>query len=560
VGRNTKERVEPDAQGHYTVVLGATQTEGLPANLFSSGEARWLGVETPGLAPQPRVLLVSVPYALRAVEAEKLAGKSASDFVLSETLSDQVRQVIQSSPSGAAAVIPSARTLPGNSASAPSTLPPTTFNGNTTNQVVLVQQTGTGSALIAISPHKPALVGKSADASGVYAQSSSPVAPAVVGKALSTSSTTFPTGVYGETEGGGSGVGGLGNSATGSGVYGQTNGAGAGVVGIASTASGFGMFAQTPGFAAVFGQNTATSGAAAGLFGSTASPLGAGVSGGGTSYIGVAGSTSATTGSPSYGVWGDSASDQGVAVAGFEDATTGPTIGVYGTDASSSGIGVSGYASSPTGGTVGVLGQVLSPGGTGGAFVSLSGQGLLLQGISGTSNSSVFTLDASGNLQISGNLTVNGTKSSTARLQNGHEVLLYAVESPENWFEDFGSSKTTNGVAWVPLDANFAEASNATIEYHVFLTPNGDSNGLYVSRKAGDGFEVREHGGGTSNVAFDYRIVARRRGFETVRMAEVHPPKTEVTAQVLRQQREKMHITMPKPPPQPIVPQRAMAK
>jgi len=60
------------------------------------------------------------------------------------------------------------------------------------------------------------------------------------------------------------------------------------------------------------------------------------------------------------------------------------------------------------------------------------------------------------------------------------------------------------------------------ITYHVFLTPNGDSNGLYVARKTSAGFEVREHGGGGSNVAFDYRIVVRRRGYETVRMAEVH--------------------------------------
>jgi hypothetical protein len=42
-----------------------------------------------------------------------------------------------------------------------------------------------------------------------------------------------------------------------------------------------------------------------------------------------------------------------------------------------------------------------------------------------------------------------------------------------------------------------------------------------VARKTSAGFEVREHGGGGSNVAFDYRIVVSRRGHETVRMAEV---------------------------------------
>ena len=39
-----------DEQGHYTVLLGAMQPEGLPLDLFTSGEARWLGVSA---APCP---------------------------------------------------------------------------------------------------------------------------------------------------------------------------------------------------------------------------------------------------------------------------------------------------------------------------------------------------------------------------------------------------------------------------------------------------------------------------------------------------------------------------
>src|SRR5229473_385582 len=39
------QNVELDEQGHYTVLLGATQNEGLPLELFSSGQLRWLGVQ-----------------------------------------------------------------------------------------------------------------------------------------------------------------------------------------------------------------------------------------------------------------------------------------------------------------------------------------------------------------------------------------------------------------------------------------------------------------------------------------------------------------------------------
>jgi len=37
-------------------------TNGVPTTLFTTGEARWLGVRIAEQAEQPRVLLVSVPY------------------------------------------------------------------------------------------------------------------------------------------------------------------------------------------------------------------------------------------------------------------------------------------------------------------------------------------------------------------------------------------------------------------------------------------------------------------------------------------------------------------
>jgi hypothetical protein len=66
-----------DAEGRYSVLLGADVS--LPLELFSSGEARWLGVSVDG-AERPRILLVSVPYALKAADAESLGGRPAGEF------------------------------------------------------------------------------------------------------------------------------------------------------------------------------------------------------------------------------------------------------------------------------------------------------------------------------------------------------------------------------------------------------------------------------------------------------------------------------------------------
>jgi len=74
--------VQAGAGGHYTVLLGATKPEGLPVELFASGQAHWLGVTVGGQAEQPRVLLVSAPYALKAADAETIGGLPPSAFVL----------------------------------------------------------------------------------------------------------------------------------------------------------------------------------------------------------------------------------------------------------------------------------------------------------------------------------------------------------------------------------------------------------------------------------------------------------------------------------------------
>jgi len=75
------QNVTLDSAGHYTVLLGSTRAEGIPADLFSTQEQRWLGVQKQGEAEQPRVLLVSVPYAMKAADAETISGLPAAAFV-----------------------------------------------------------------------------------------------------------------------------------------------------------------------------------------------------------------------------------------------------------------------------------------------------------------------------------------------------------------------------------------------------------------------------------------------------------------------------------------------
>ena len=81
------QNVEADLEGRYSVVLGTNSGTGLPAELFRAGEGRWLGIRVlaPEAAGEQRVRWVSVPYAMKAGDAETLGGKPASAYALATT-------------------------------------------------------------------------------------------------------------------------------------------------------------------------------------------------------------------------------------------------------------------------------------------------------------------------------------------------------------------------------------------------------------------------------------------------------------------------------------------
>jgi hypothetical protein len=78
----TQDEVQIDPTGHYSVRLGVTQANGLPAALFTADEAHWLGVRIAGRPEQARIVLLSVPYAVKAEDAATIGGLPPSAFVL----------------------------------------------------------------------------------------------------------------------------------------------------------------------------------------------------------------------------------------------------------------------------------------------------------------------------------------------------------------------------------------------------------------------------------------------------------------------------------------------
>jgi hypothetical protein len=83
--------VSVNEAGEFTASLGG-KAGGLPAELFLSGDARWLGVQPSGVQESPRALLMAVGYSIIAGNALQLNGRSGEDFLLREQLHTEVRR------------------------------------------------------------------------------------------------------------------------------------------------------------------------------------------------------------------------------------------------------------------------------------------------------------------------------------------------------------------------------------------------------------------------------------------------------------------------------------
>jgi hypothetical protein len=418
----TQNNVQLDPTGHYTVQLGITKPAGVPTTLFTTGEARWLGVRIDEQAEQSRVLLLSVPYALKAGDAQTIGGLPPSAFVLAASGTGSSGAAVANSviaPSVAAALTGTGKTnyIPlwlsasklGNSELFQSTAgnvgigtttPTATLDVNGTaaftannagQSITVTQSNASGAGLISTAPFG-ALVGNAtgAIAGGV----------GVAGNSLAT--------------GGGTTIGVAGSAATTSGI---------GVDGTSSGTSGIGVEGFVQGTSAI------------GIYGLAAA--------GGTNGIGVEGLASDTsgTGEP-IGVEGQSSSSVGVGIVGNALSTTGSTVGVQGITASTSGIGIQGL--SPN---VGIEGNASTAGGSFpiGVWGVIDGSA----GAAGVFDNPAYVLNIAREALCTGNLLVGRTTEGNALFGGLSLANTFRVDCTGKGYFDNGTQ--TGG-------ADFAES------------------------------------------------------------------------------------------------------
>jgi hypothetical protein len=265
-------------------------------------------------------------------------------------------------------------------------------------------------------------------------------------------------------------------------------GGGIGVVGLTSGPNGSGVHGFHP-----------ASGSGAGVRGTSFSPNGFAVRGtnlgGGTAVRGEIPGTVAADGIAVYGLNNSSFAGPSPGAGGF---------GVYGLSAKGHGL----VGATATAGGAAVVGAT--------------------NGVAGAWAAAFY-----GPVIVGGDfIVVGGAKSAAVPHPDGTHRQLYCVESPESWFEDFGTGTFVNGKVEIAIEPGFGSVAEME-NYHVFLTAYDHDHGLHVTKRTPKGFVVeadtalaalKGHQEGELSGTFSWRVVAKRKDITGERFAVITMP------------------------------------
>ncbi len=98
--------------------------------------------------------------------------------------------------------------------------------------------------------------------------------------------------------------------------------------------------------------------------------------------------------------------------------------------------------------------------------------------------------------------------------KSGTNTVLYTNVSTDVTIQTSGYATLSNGQANIDFDPAFASAVSGETPIVVTVTPNGNSNGVYLSGVSTKGFRVAENNEGKSSVTISYIAIGKRAGYE----------------------------------------------
>ncbi len=115
---------------------------------------------------------------------------------------------------------------------------------------------------------------------------------------------------------------------------------------------------------------------------------------------------------------------------------------------------------------------------------------------------------------VNGDFRVSGSKNAVVKTEHYGERLLNSLETPESYFQDKGSGKTSkDGYCYIHTDDIFDETVNTDMQYHVEIQEYGEGTLRPIERNPRY-FVVK----GTPNLDFGWTLTAKRKGYEYHRL------------------------------------------
>jgi hypothetical protein len=116
-----------------------------------------------------------------------------------------------------------------------------------------------------------------------------------------------------------------------------------------------------------------------------------------------------------------------------------------------------------------------------------------------------------------------GSQASVVEAHDGSQRLMYSIQGTGVWLEDVGTAALVDGKLTIAFDPVYAGVANLKQGYQVFVTAQSERPVLLtVAAKTATGFTVRgvTLDGQPATCTFDYRVVAHRLEYESVRTEE----------------------------------------
>jgi hypothetical protein len=523
------QNVTADSNGHYTVLLGSAKPDGLPAEVFTSEQAHWVGVQVSGQNEQPRLVLVSAPYALKAGDAETLGGIPASAFVRVATGNTAGTANANARPSslGPATSNSGSAALTVTGSGTKNFLPIWT-NSTALGNSALFQSSVGNLGLATLLPTQKFEVDfgnllvrgannykKAGDAAFLYLGDTSHPIEAIWNTGLAIGAFKVPEALFIQDQTGNIGVGTTSPTSklkvvSSAGTAGAFSSLKAGSSGLtAAGGPGNASVAGGSGFIATGGANNADGGPG-GVGGSFTGGdgLGLGSSGGngivvnggfagtvatggaGVSAVGGGAGPNATGGAGVVGQGGSPSSSSGLAGPGVS--------GVGGISFNGGSSGVEGTGGAPAGAGVVAMGSSSDPGGDG------------VEAFAGSGSPTGLAGSFSGDVGVTGNLSVSGTKSFKIDhpLDPANKYLYHAAVESSEVLNLYTGNVTLgpDGTAVVQLPEWF-DALNKDFRYQLTAI-GGPGPGLHIAQEIQDrSFRIA---GGQSGMKVSWQVTGVR--------------------------------------------------